>query len=682
MTFIGLGESIPADTAHAVSVSLPTWKANVGYEEGEAWVLSKMVTGYPRFFIHNLIKAFAASIVARFGQPGQTAILFPSRAAAARCKAFIEKHATEPSSLDGLHVVHLALDSSKPESASFQTLAPTISAVTMQPSAFPFAKQYWQHSGDGVSSRRAEYCHKLFSEGLLVRVEDDGPVFGAVTLPPSATASAPSPAPQVVPDVKPFRGPKRYRRPVSQSETLATPIAPTASLNTTNPAATAINGNSNGHGNSRPASPNSGAGEEDEEETARFLEERFGRNLDLSFVHRAKSAIIRRITGAMTADNDVDLEQSRAPPTPASATVDVKFRGVADVREDDVYLFPCGMNAIFSAHRFLLRARPDHAHLKSINFGFPYVDTLKILEKFGAGCLFYGHASEADLDDLEKRLKEGERFLGLFCEFPGNPLLTCPNLVRIRKLADEYDFCVVVDETIGTFANVNVLPFADIVVSSLTKIFSGDCNVMGGSLVLNRHQKAIYAKLKEAATAEYDPDSYWPEDAIFMERNSRDFATRVDRINANAEAICDVLRASPLVKQLNYPKYGPTRANYEACRIGAALEGPASTGAAHRIGGYGGLLSFSLQTKAQAIAFYDAVETAKGPSLGTNFTLTSPYVVLAHYQELDWCASLGVDPDLIRVSVGLEEETALRKCFERALAAAAAAAPAAPANTR
>lgn len=65
-----VGESIPPHTAHvsnqqrtnssgsiklgqfltaqAVSVSLPTWKANVGYEEGEDWVLSKMKTGYPR----------------------------------------------------------------------------------------------------------------------------------------------------------------------------------------------------------------------------------------------------------------------------------------------------------------------------------------------------------------------------------------------------------------------------------------------------------------------------------------------------------------------------------------------------------------------------------------------------------------------------------------------------------
>lgn len=62
---IEVGETLPPMTEHvrsnqlssrytsltyfqAVSVSLPSWKANVGYEEGEEWVVSKMKTGYPR----------------------------------------------------------------------------------------------------------------------------------------------------------------------------------------------------------------------------------------------------------------------------------------------------------------------------------------------------------------------------------------------------------------------------------------------------------------------------------------------------------------------------------------------------------------------------------------------------------------------------------------------------------
>jgi cystathionine gamma-synthase len=111
---------------------------------------------------------------------------------------------------------------------------------------------------------------------------------------------------------------------------------------------------------------------------------------------------------------------------------------------------------------------------------FCYVDTLKILQKWGPGCYFYGHASAEELDELEALLESGERILALFSEFPSNPLLVTPDLKRIRQLADKYDFAIVIDETIGNFINIAVLDYADIVVSSLTKIFSGDGNVMGG----------------------------------------------------------------------------------------------------------------------------------------------------------------------------------------------------------
>lgn len=116
-------------------------------------------------------------------------------------------------------------------------------------------------------------------------------------------------------------------------------------------------------------------------------------------------------------------------------------------------------------------------------YRFPYTDTLKILQKFGAGCHFYGRGEDKDIDDLEALLASGERILSLFCELPSNPLLKSPDLRRLRRLADQYDFLLVVDETIGNFYNIGVLEHADMVVSSLTKIFSGDSNVMGGRCV-------------------------------------------------------------------------------------------------------------------------------------------------------------------------------------------------------
>lgn len=53
---ITLGLPVPPHIPHAISFSLPTWRDNVGYEEGEKRVIDAMVTGYPRFFIHLSIQ--------------------------------------------------------------------------------------------------------------------------------------------------------------------------------------------------------------------------------------------------------------------------------------------------------------------------------------------------------------------------------------------------------------------------------------------------------------------------------------------------------------------------------------------------------------------------------------------------------------------------------------------------
>ena len=117
---------------------------------------------------------------------------------------------------------------------------------------------------------------------------------------------------------------------------------------------------------------------------------------------------------------------------------------------------------------------------------FPYTDSLKCLEKWGPGCHHFGHGLDSDIDDLERLLEQesqhssGRPILMLTTEIPSNPLLRTADLPRLRQLADKYDFLLMVDETIGNFVNVEVLPYADIVVSSLSKIFSGDANVMGG----------------------------------------------------------------------------------------------------------------------------------------------------------------------------------------------------------
>lgn len=115
---------------------------------------------------------------------------------------------------------------------------------------------------------------------------------------------------------------------------------------------------------------------------------------------------------------------------------------------------------------------------------FPYTDTLKILEKFGPGAQLFPSGSESELPHLASLLKSsrasGTPISALWCEYPSNPLLRTPPLAALRALADEYGFLIVLDDTIGSWANVDVLSYVDVLVSSLSKVFSGAADVMGG----------------------------------------------------------------------------------------------------------------------------------------------------------------------------------------------------------
>jgi len=594
-----LGETIPPDTPHAVSVSLPTWRANVGYEEGQRWVVEKMKCGYPRFFIHPSINHLAQCIVRRHGSPeSEKAMLFPTTHCAARCVAFLK---TQNSSADGLSVRTLDFtpNPDAPQDTSKRVL-PSLSAVIYPKELWPTAKVFWQHTGEGISSRRAEYCQRAFDDGSLVDLS---------SLAQSANARL-------------VKGPRRYQRPLSIDH------------GSTN----GVNGHANGQESVTNGDPI--------RDSALFVEERFGRNMEVAFTAQAKLAIRKRIAGSLTTDAELP-DSLDAPESVGSERV----RDTPGFSVDDVYLYSCGMNAIYNAHRTLRLMRGDNH--KSVMWGFPYVDTLKVLEKFGAGAIFYGLANSKDLDHLEARLESGERFLSLFCEFPGNPLLTSPDLKRLRALADKYDFAVVVDETIGNWLNVHVLPYADVVVSSLTKIFSGDSNVMGGAMILNPRSR-YYQDIKHVLATDYE-DNQFGEDSVYLERNSRDFINRVPRVNHNAEAIADTLMSHPSIKKVHYPKYSESKHHYDACRLPN--------------GGYGGLLSATFHRVEDAQIFYDHVDTHKGPSLGTNFTLSSPFVLLAHYNELEWAAQYGCELSLVRFSVGLEDTEALKRVFESALAA-------------
>lgn len=185
--------------------------------------------------------------------------------------------------------------------------------------SFPFAKQFWQHTGLCISSRRAERCLSML------------PAESPASPPP--TFARPRP-----------RKPNRHYSAKSYGRSPPTsPVPPYY----------------NGNGDVGLAEDALSA------DQAVYVEERYGRNLPLESAASAKRALRRRIAGVLIRDSPNDWSAAGGQ----DAELGPSTRGVEDVSEEDVFLYSTGMAAIWSAHQLALGTRPA---AKSICFGYDH----------------------------------------------------------------------------------------------------------------------------------------------------------------------------------------------------------------------------------------------------------------------------------------------------------------------
>lgn len=327
--------------------------------------------------------------------------------------------------------------------------------------------------------------------------------------------------------------------------------------------------------------------------------------------------------------------------TPARITVRQRVASYGGCSPDDVWLFPCGMAAIASVYHTIRRLDPVRP---TVQFGFPYVDTLKIQQRFPPNAHhFLPHGDAGDLQRLAELLQH-QPISALFCEVPANPLLTCPDLAALRQLADQYGFLLIVDDTLSAIVNENPLRFSDFCVTSLTKYFSGYGDVLAGSARLNPASPSA-EQLRKALAAEFE-EQLSDADCEVLEQNSRDLPQRMAAINATTAELVRRLRQHPAVDRVYYPPERPDSA------------------------GRGGLFSLLLKhPENTAPLVFDHLKVCKGPNLGTRFTLCCPYTILAHYTELDEVERCGVSRWLLRISIGIEPLEDLWNRFLQALPA-------------
>lgn len=748
-----VGESIPPQTEHAVSVSLPTWEANVGYEEGDPNIINKLTTGYPRFFIHLYIKKLCSLILTKFSRNDsvEQCLIFSSYNVAKRCREYIKVKRPSTSTYP---IRILQLSSEKPNSLDESRYKQEckVSTVFVHKDDFKYLKEYWQHTGEGISSRVAEYMlRNLFDidDQTLQSISHEHALQTSTETPISSTNITITEKEKEGTTTSTSYIEQRFGRAMDMSmgnyakrlikKRIALKVVDVEeeTVSTNNSTATTIIAVSNegrntvttpsqpmevqNHGAQSPSSNTAAQDTHVEDISAQFtehvivvetnsteqnpnmttsnlqrnraLESEFGNHVGTTQSSFANGTHSREGTPGLNDSGSANERFNTHNPSAAAASNSRTSTTFVDPNKD-VYLFPSGMAAIFTAHRLLLemdslrvKSRMSASSLassspmasslvgygppykKTVMFGFPYTDTLSVLRKFNH-THFLPNETDA-MSKLETILQTGEQILAVFTETPSNPLLKMGDLLKLKDLSLKYGFYIIVDDTIGGFINVDILPHADIVVSSLTKIFSGDSNVLAGSLVLNKH-----SRLYDFAVNQFFPKSYedllWCEDAICLERNSRNFVQRSLKVNTTTEWLIDTIlkpyedpkstastiepgislnHKANLFAKIYYPKYTSleTKENYEKVMTSN--------------GGYGEVFSLVFHNLSQAKAFFNNLKLCKGPSLGTNFTLSCPYTIIAHYNELEEVAKYDVAKSLVRVSVGLEDQAYLEKVF-------------------
>jgi len=317
---------------------------------------------------------------------------------------------------------------------------------------------------------------------------------------------------------------------------------------------------------------------------------------------------------------------------------------------DDVILCNTGMNAVYTAYEAIKSVQAKKGRSLFVQLGWLYLDTIEIIKKYSDDKYF--QITSNNLDELESWLiVHHQEVAGLLTEVPNNPLIQCLDLPRLHRITKKYEIPLVIDATIATPFNMEVLEYCDIITDSLTKYACGNGDVMMGAIILNSKSEVAAACNEFISALAERPYS---KDIQRLAFKIKSYRLRVEKISVNTFALLDYLKHSKRITAI-YSALNPEFIdNFLKVRKNeTALPG---------------LISILFDKKLHY--YYDQMRFPKGPSFGTEFTLAMPYVYLAHFDLLKtpegrkYLESIGLKPELLRISVGTEPIDEIIRVFE------------------
>lgn len=329
-----------------------------------------------------------------------------------------------------------------------------------------------------------------------------------------------------------------------------------------------------------------------------------------------------------------------------------------------------GMAAIANACMALLRAGDELVASSSL-FMSTWILFSDVFKKYNIKARF---ADPCNLAAVAAAITPKTRFI--YVETIGNPKMDVPDLGALAALAHDHHLPLMVDNTLASPYLCRPLELgADIVIHSTTKYLNGHGNATGGVIVdgggfnWNNERFPDFGPWLDKK----GPDAYlyrvWKEHHINFGANQAPWhayltmigldtlAVRMERHLANAMAVAEHLANQPEVAWVNYPGLSDHPCHETADKQFAGR-------------GFGAMLAFGLKDKDACFSFIDHLKLIRHlANLGDCKTLiihpwSSQYVAFGDAARQD----LGITPDLIRLSVGIEAAEDICGDIDQALA--------------
>ncbi len=356
-----------------------------------------------------------------------------------------------------------------------------------------------------------------------------------------------------------------------------------------------------------------------------------------------KGSVSPLYMGTAYAFEDVDIKRyPRYFNTPNQVGLSEKIASLEHA--ETAMIFGSGMAAISTSLLAYLNAG-DHVVLQQHLYGGTYNLVTSQFEKYG---ISYSFTDGLEPKDFEKELRETTRVI--YIETPSNPLLTITDLAAVSRIARKKGIITLIDNTFASPVNQNPIEFGiDVVIHSATKYMGGHSDILAGAVATSEKLMQPISDLARDLGGSLSDYTVW-----LLERSMKTMGIRVKAQNENALRMAQYLEENEDIARVYYPGL-PSHPDHELAKA--------------QMRGFGGMLSFELDSRFDASEFQKALRLIKAVMslAGVESTVLSPALTSHSLLSADERLRQGISDGLIRFSLGIEEVEDLVADIEQAL---------------